>query len=66
VQLPGTIISVVVACVSAACFILCPRKPVFPKFVAFVLVLPAAQCAVDFVSYYYLHIQDMAGRVILK
>jgi hypothetical protein len=66
VQWPGTILAVVVACVCAACFISCPRKPLLPKTVAFILVVPAAMCAVDCVMYYYLYIQDMASRAILK
>jgi len=61
VELPGTIMAVVVAGVCAAGFVLCPRKPVFPKVATFLLFLSAAQCAVDFVGYYYIFIQTWRG-----
>jgi hypothetical protein len=69
VEMPGTIIAVVVVFVCAACFVLCPRKPPFPKVVVFLLFIPAAMYAVDCViGYYFLHILDpaLAERVTLK
>jgi hypothetical protein len=56
VQLPGTIIGVVVACICVASFFVCPRHPRLPKLVALTLCVPALFCALDFVAYYWLHV----------
>lgn len=58
VQLPGVIIGVVVACVSVTCFFLCPRHPLIPKIFAGFLCVPAVFCALNFVAYYWLHVNE--------
>ncbi len=66
IALPGTVISVLVASFCSVAFILCPRNPIVPKLATLILFLLAAQFAIDSVLYLYLHIDDMAGRVVLK
>jgi len=55
VQLPGTIIGVVVACICVASFFVFPRHPRLPKLIALALCVPALFCALDFGAYYWLH-----------
>jgi hypothetical protein len=66
VELPGIIIAFVVACICVACFVLCPRRPIAPKIISLVLMLPAIECVIKFVGYYHLYLEEMANKVLLK
>jgi hypothetical protein len=56
VQLPGIIMGVIVACICVGSFLVCPRRPLVPKLIAFLLCIPALFCALDFAGYYWLHV----------
>src|SRR5882762_1301608 len=55
IQLPGIIITFLVACCCTACFFLCPRWPWTPKLVALALAILPLFFTLQFVADYYLH-----------
>jgi len=58
VQLPGTIIGVVVACTCVGSYLVCPGRPRLPKLITLCLCVPALFFALEFVAYYWLHVVD--------
>jgi hypothetical protein len=56
VQLPGVIITFVVACCSVICFLLCPRRPLISKLTCLALATIPLWITFDLMKDYYLHI----------
>ena len=57
VQLPGVIITFIVACGCVACFLLCPRRPLAPKITALALAVLPLLATLQLVADYYLHMR---------
>jgi len=53
--LPGVIITFIVACACVACFLLCQRRPIVPKFTTLALAVLALIRMIGFIGYYWLH-----------
>jgi len=56
VALPGVIIFTLMACCSVACFLLCPRRPLLFRLVAFALTVNAVFWFLYSTGYYWLHL----------
>jgi|SRR6266853_1074052 len=57
VQLPGVIITTLVACCSVVCFLVCPRRAIVAKLVTLLLAVIPLLITLDLLKDYYLHVR---------
>jgi hypothetical protein len=57
VQLPGVIITILVACCSVVCFMVCPRRAIAAKLVTLLLAVIPLLIMLDLLKDYYLHVR---------